>query len=217
MTRTPHALNGPHEIDSAALAIEVLRIAMGSIWLLNLIFVVDPANEWFDPSRFSAIAGSFAPSTLVGPGIADFIAARPIIFAWLIALMTAYLAAAFLLGVTTRFACLVGFVASSLFVLTQWGTIWSMPGGTDVGAHPLYLAMYVVLFLGGAGRHVSANERVWLRWRARLLRMPRLGAAPSQRASVPVAAERGVSTPGRSSPSGLPAGSVRTGALSKGP
>ncbi len=217
MTGTPHASDGPHEMGSATRGIEVLRIAMGIIWLLNLIFVVDPANDWFDPSRFAAIAASFAPSTLIGPAMADFIAARPVIFAWLIALMTGYLAGAFLLGVTTRFACLVGFVASLLFLLTQWGTIWSMPGGTDVGAQPLYLAMYVVLFLGGAGRYVSAEARAWMRWLTPLPRGLRRLADPRRGATAPNATKARVSAPVRSSPPGISSGPTRTMARSEGP
>lgn len=179
MTQTEPGLGHPRETDPAGFGIEVLRIATGIVWLFNLIFVVDPANEWFDPSRFAGIAASFGPSTPVGPAVANFIAANPAIFSWLLALMTAYLAMAFLLGITTRMACLVGFGASSFFLLTQWGAIWSMPGGTDVGAQPLYLAIYVALFLGGAGRHLALDDGLWVTWQARFPRILRLVAAAS--------------------------------------
>ncbi len=165
----------PHR---AVLGVELLRIGIGVIWALNLIFVVDPANAWFNPSSFAGLAGSFGTSTVGGPGLADFVASNPVLFAWAIGLLTAYLALAFLLGFTTRLACAVGGATAAVFLWTQWGTIWSIPGGTDVGPHPLYLLIYVALFVAQAGRHLSLDARVWKGSRLRFPRAARWLTAP---------------------------------------
>ena len=143
--------------DRAVLGVELLRIGVGVVWALNLIFVVDPANDWFDPSAFATIAGSFRASTVGGPGLADFVASNAVFFAWALGILTAYLAFAFLLGFTTRLASLTGASTAAVFLWTQWGTIWAVPGGTDVGPHPLYLLIYIALFVARAGGHLSLD------------------------------------------------------------
>jgi len=143
---------------------EVLRIAIGLVWAANLLFIVLPsANYW---ASFASVAASYGAATPGGPGFANLVASNPTFFAWTIAIITTYLAVAFLLGVTTRLACVVGFVASLLFLWTQWGQTFVFPGGTDVGAHPLYLVIYVALFVGGAGRFWSVDGWVWRTGRA---------------------------------------------------
>jgi hypothetical protein len=140
-------------------AIDLLRIGVGTVWLLNLTFIVDPQNRYW--ATFSSTALSFAPTTIGGPGLADYVAAHPLIFAWSIALVTGYLAAALILGVTTRLACFVGSFFSAVLLATQFGTTFLFPGGTDVGAHPLYILVYAVLVVGGAGRSLSLDQ--WLK------------------------------------------------------
>jgi uncharacterized membrane protein YphA (DoxX/SURF4 family) len=134
---------------------------MGLVWSLNLLFIVNPQNAYF--STFSATAQSFASTSLGGPGFAAFVAQNGTVFAWAIAVLTAYLAVAFLLGFSTRIACVVGAVASVFFLVTQVGSTFFFPGGTDVGPHPLYLLVYAVLLIGGAGGTLSVDR--WLRER----------------------------------------------------
>jgi len=163
-------------MSSGDRAIETLRIGLGVIWALNLLFIVIPAADYW--GSFSSVAASFGSSTPGGPGLADFIAAHPLFFAWLIAVATAYLAVAFLLGFTTRLACVVGMIASAFFLWTQYTTTFAFPGGTDVGPHPLYLAMYVILLVGGAGRFWSVDRRLWRSGKTILRRLGRWVAAP---------------------------------------
>lgn len=137
-------------------AIEVLRIGIGVIWAFNLYFIVEPSAQYF--ATFQSVAAAYGPETLGGPGIADFVAAHSLFFAWAIAIVSFYLAAAFILGFTTRVAMVVGAVASVFFFLTQWVPTFMLPGGTDVGAHPLYIAIYIALFLGGAGSIYSLDS-----------------------------------------------------------
>jgi len=143
----------------SSLAIEMLRIGVGVIWALNFVFVVAPGNHYF--GNFGQIALSFAPTTLGGPTLAQFVAAHATVFAWLIALLTGYLAVAFMLGLTTRWACLAGGIFSAVLLGTQFGNTFVFPGGTDVGEHPLYLLIYVALVFGGAGQALSADQ--WIR------------------------------------------------------
>ncbi|HEV2519106.1 MAG TPA: hypothetical protein VGX00_00590 [Thermoplasmata archaeon] len=140
-------------------AIDVLRVGAGLVWLVNLVFIVDPSNRYW--STFSATALSFAPTTIGGPGFAQFVAQHPLFFAWTIAVLTAYLAAALLLGLTTRIACFIGASFSAVLIATQFGSTFLFPGGTDVGAHPLYILIYAVLVLGGAGKTFSLDA--WIR------------------------------------------------------
>ncbi len=160
------------------MAIDLLRVGMGAIWALNLVFIVDPSNRFFP--TFESVALSFAPTSLGGPGVANFVAAHPGIFAAITAFLTAYLAVAFLLGVTTRLACVVGGLASIVFLLTQWLSTFGVPGGTDVGPHPLYLLVYLVLYLGGAGTYVAVDHWIWRTGRARFPRLSRWVAAPRE-------------------------------------
>lgn len=140
-------------------AIDLLRIGVGLVWLVNLVFIVDPQNQYW--ASFSTTALGFAPTTVGGPGLAEYVAAHPLFFAWGIALVTGYLAVALILGVTTRIACFVGSFFSALLLATQFGTTFLFPGGTDVGAHPLYILVYAVLVVGGAGHSLSLD--VWVR------------------------------------------------------
>ena len=177
LIRTPTKFPFLHEHT-----IDVLRIGAGLVWLVNLVFIVDPSNRYW--STFSATALSFAPTTVGGPGLAQYVAQHPLFFAWTIALLTAYLAAALLLGFTTRIACFVGASFSAVLIATQFGSTFLFPGGTDVGAHPLYILIYAVLVLGGAGRSLSLDA--WLRsalhrWRVSrpATRLPRAFGRPS--------------------------------------
>ncbi|MGB6501083.1 MAG: hypothetical protein WBG19_06765 [Thermoplasmata archaeon] len=154
--------------------IEILRIGVGVVWAVNLLFIVDPANQYF--GNFAETARSFAPTTLGGPALANFVASNAVIFSWIVALLTAYLAVAFLLGLTTRLACLFGGIFSALLLGTQVGSTFVFPGGTDVGEHPLYLLIYMVLVFGGAGQALSADQWIALaiaRFRASLSSRPR--------------------------------------------
>ncbi len=162
--------------DRAWRGLDVLRILLGVIWAANLLFIVLPAADYW--GSFADVAASYGPTSLGGPGFANFVAASPTFFAWLIAVATAYLAFAFLFGFTTRLACAVGFAASVVFLLTQWTTTFAFPGGTDVGAHPLYLAIYVALFVGGAGRFWSLDAWIWRTKRARLVGLAKWIATP---------------------------------------
>ena len=158
-------------------AIEVLRILIGVVWLANLLFVVDPANNYW--STFGSAAQSYGPTSLGGTAFANYVAANPTFFAWLIALATAYLAIALILGVTTRLALLVGSAASVVFLVTQFGSTFVFPGGTDVGAHPLYLVIYAALWIGGAGQSLSVDGLLWKRGWGRKVPAAEYFASPS--------------------------------------
>ena len=154
----------------ASRAIELLRIGVGLVWLLNFVFVVAPGNDFFGGFRQTAL--SFGPTTLGGPGLAQFVAAHATIFAWLVAILTGYLAVGFLLGLTTRWACLFGGVFSAVLLGVQVGSTFVFPGGTDIGEHPLYMLVYVALVFGGAGQALSAD-----RWIATALAQRRIRRA----------------------------------------
>lgn len=158
------------------MSIDLLRVGMGFVWALNLVFIAAPSNEFF--ATFHDVALSFAPESLGGPGVADFVATNAVFFAWATALLTAYLAVALVAGVTTRLACVAGAVASILLLVTQFASTFAFPGGTDVGPHPLYLLVYLVLFAGGAGKYVAVDHWVWRTGRARFPRLSRWLAAP---------------------------------------
>jgi uncharacterized membrane protein YphA (DoxX/SURF4 family) len=174
----PDRLRAAWASDRQGVSIEVLRVGMGVIWLLNLVFVLVPANQFF--STFRAVAISFAPTSLNGPGVADFVAAHAAVFAGVTAAVTAYLSVAFLLGFTTRLACLVGAGASLLFLLTQFASTFETPGGTDVGPHPLYLLIYLILFVGRAGRYLSLDRRLAAGRPARYPRLSRWLSSPAE-------------------------------------
>ncbi|MFI5418747.1 MAG: hypothetical protein ACHQ2Y_07640 [Candidatus Lutacidiplasmatales archaeon] len=149
----------PSAIVSGSASMDILRLGMGVVWLFNLLFIIDPQNSYF--GSFADTARSYAPSTFGGPGLADYVAAHATFFAWSIALTTGYLAIAFLLGLTTRLACFVGSLFSAVLFATQVGSTFVFPGGTDVGPHPLYILIYGVFLVGGAGRHFAVDP--WLR------------------------------------------------------
>ncbi|HYK93385.1 MAG TPA: hypothetical protein VEY07_05010 [Thermoplasmata archaeon] len=159
-----------------AAAVELLRVGLGCVWALNLVFVLAPSNQFF--STFADTALSFEPTTLGGPGVADFVAANAVVFSAAIAGTTAYLAVALLLGATTRLACWIGIAFSSVLLLTQVGSTFLIPGGTDVGPHPLYLLIYLVLILGRAGRYFAFDHWMWERGHVRFPRLSRWVASP---------------------------------------
>ncbi len=170
-----------------AITVEVLRLGLGVIWTLNLIFVVAPQNAFF--SGFSSTAAAYAPTSLGGPAMANFGAAHPLFFAWAIAGATGYLSVALLVGLTTRIACGVGIVLSLGLLVAQFGITFQIPGGTDVGPHPLYLLIYGVLLFGGAGRRLSIGS--WLRVHGTIDGLRRLVAKPRAdfaKAGRPIAA-----------------------------
>ena len=81
-----------------------------------------------------------------------------------------------ILGLTTRWVCLVGGIFSAVLLGTQIGSTFVFPGGTDVGEHPLYLLIYVVLVFGGAGQAYSMDHWIagaWARRRAAVSARPR--------------------------------------------
>ncbi|MCI4372983.1 MAG: hypothetical protein L3K02_05015 [Thermoplasmata archaeon] len=123
-----------------------LRLGLGLLWAVNLVYIFDPSNQFW--SGFGSTAASYSSQTLGGGGLALFVADHPLLFAGLIAGVTLYLAVAFLLGLSARAACVVGALFNLALLMTQWTQISTFPGSTDVGAQPLYLAMYVALFLG---------------------------------------------------------------------
>jgi hypothetical protein len=94
-----------------------------------------------------------------------FVAAHAPVFAVLVAAGTGYLALAFLLGATTRIACIVGAVFNASLLVTQIGGLLTIPGGTDIGPQPLYLLVYAALFVG-AGLDALSVDRWWATTRA---------------------------------------------------
>jgi uncharacterized membrane protein YphA (DoxX/SURF4 family) len=156
-------------------AIPALRIGIGIVWAVNSLFILLPANQFF--ASFGSTAGSFAGSTLGGPGISNFVASNAGAFSILLAGVTLYLAIALVLGLTTRIACVVGAVFSLFLVLTQFGVTFFFPGGTDVGPHPIYILVYVALLIGQAGRTFSLDGWLSARWvTGRLSRAQRVPA-----------------------------------------
>jgi hypothetical protein len=135
-----------------------LRVTLGLVWCFNLIFIFDPENAFF--STFAATAGAFGPSSLGGPGLPAFVAASPVLFSVVIAAVSVYLAIAFLFGLTTRLACCLGAVFAVLLLVSQFGTTFGIPGGTDVGPMPLYLASYLALTVGRADYYLSLDARL---------------------------------------------------------
>jgi hypothetical protein len=174
--------------DSKGIAIDFLRIGIGLVWTFNLIFILAPSNQFF--AGFQSVAGGFGSTTLGGPGLATFVATYPGFFAWTIAVLTGYLAVAFLAGITTRLACLVGGAASVAFLLTQFTSTFALDGsGTDVGAHPLYLLIYLILFVGGAGQYLAVDRWVWASGHANFPRLSRWLASPRGSSPGPTAAK----------------------------
>lgn len=139
---------GHHDIspDRSRRGVALLRLGVGAAWLANAYFVLDPANQFF--SSFSGVASSFGASTAGGPAVADFVAQNPFVFSILIAAVTVSLAIAFLSDVAVRTACLVGAAFNIALLVSQWGQVTTIPGGTDIGPQPLYLIAYGVLWVG---------------------------------------------------------------------
>jgi uncharacterized membrane protein YphA (DoxX/SURF4 family) len=159
----PERVPEPPGADStpAVRALMVLRIGLGIVWTLNLLFILDPSNAFFP--TFASTASSFESTTLGGSAIPTFVSAHANVFAALTAGVTVYLAIAFLLGLTTRAACWVGLVFNGLLLLTQYGQIVIIPGGTDVGPHPLYLLTYSTLLVAGTAGPWSLDAWLGLR------------------------------------------------------
>jgi len=132
--------------DRSRTALALLRLGLGFVWLANVAFIVDPANDFF--SSFANVAGSFGGSTLGGSEFASTVAAHPLVFSILIAGSTVGLAVCLLGDVWVRPACVVGAVFNLALLVTQWGQTVVIPGGTDVGPHPVYLVGYLALFVG---------------------------------------------------------------------
>lgn len=128
-------------------AILGLRLGLGIVWAVNLLFIVLPQANFF--GTFSATAASYEGSTLGGGGLPAWVAAHPAPFSVAVAVVTAYLAVAFLTGRTVRIACLVGSGFAVALLITQWATTFAVPGGTDVGPQPLYIVAYAALALAG--------------------------------------------------------------------
>ncbi len=51
--------------DPKGMSIDLLRVGVGLVWVLNLIFIVDPTNQFFPTFRGTVL--SFAPTSLGGP------------------------------------------------------------------------------------------------------------------------------------------------------
>jgi uncharacterized membrane protein YphA (DoxX/SURF4 family) len=154
------------------------------------MYIIDPANRWFP--TFAATVRSFGPTSYGGPGLAGFVADHPEIFALAIAGVTAYLALAFLTGLSVRVACVAGAVFNLGLLATQFTTL-TIPGGTDVGPHPLYLVAYVGLFVARGGPLFSVDPWAHLRrvrW-SRGLRSPRRSSGRSTPGAEPVGAASG--------------------------
>jgi uncharacterized membrane protein YphA (DoxX/SURF4 family) len=163
--------------DPKGMSIDLLRVGLGLVWTMNLLFILVPSNQFF--SGFQSVASGFQSSSLGGPGFASYVAAHATFFSNAVALLTGYLAVAFLLGFTTRFACFVGEVASVIFLITQFGSTFNLSGsGTDVGPHPLYILVYVILFAAGAGQYVAVDHWIWSTGRARFPRLSQWLASP---------------------------------------
>ena len=159
--------------SSSRRAIELLRIALGGIWAVNLLFIVYPAADYwatFSTLVQSSVGGSSGAGTISGLVLDD-----PLLFAWAVAGVTVYLAVAFLLGIGTKIACVIGAVFSAALFGLGLGSTFAFPGGTDVGPHPVYLAAYAALYLGDAGTSFAVNRHsvtdFSTKWLRRALRL----------------------------------------------
>ncbi|MCI4325878.1 MAG: hypothetical protein L3K00_08400 [Thermoplasmata archaeon] len=142
--------------------IALLRLGLGAVWAANAVYILDPANQFF--SSFSGVAASFGSSTIGGPGLAQFVAQQPFVFSAVITAITLGLAVSFLSDVGVRVACLVGAAFNVALLVTQWGQIATIPGGTDIGPQPLYLLGYAVVWVGYQAGDLSltATFRTWV-------------------------------------------------------
>jgi hypothetical protein len=164
----------PRDFWHGGHTIEFLRVGVGVVWLINLVFIIDPANHYW--STFSSVALTYAPSTVGGPGFAQYVSGHPLFFSWVVAIATGYLGVALTFGLTTRLACFVGSFFSAILLATQFGVTFFFPGGTDVGEHPLYILIYSGLLLGSAGTGYSLDT--WLRETLAARRLARPTPAP---------------------------------------
>jgi hypothetical protein len=124
----------------------LLRLGIGAVWAANCFYILDPANRFF--SSFSGVAASFGSSSAGGPGFANFVSQFPYVFSILIAASTFVLAFSFLSDVGVRVACVAGAVFNMALLVTQWGQLATIPGGTDIGPQPIYLMVYAVVWVG---------------------------------------------------------------------
>jgi uncharacterized membrane protein YphA (DoxX/SURF4 family) len=137
---------GDRAADRARTSVALLRVGLGLVWLANCVYILDPANVFF--ASFSGVAQSFGASSAGGPGLAELVSQYAFLFSILIAAVTVSLAVAFLSDVGVRAACVVGAAFNAALLLSQWGQIATIPGGTDIGPQPLYLIGYAVVFVG---------------------------------------------------------------------
>ena len=172
-------LRAAWRMNPKGVTLDLLRIGIGLVWALNLMYILAPSNRFF--AGFQSTAGGFGSSSLGGAGFASFAASHATLFAWGIALLTGYLAVAFLAGLTTRLACVVGGVASTAFIVTQFYSTFALNGtGTDVGPHPIYILVYVILFTGMAGQYFALDHWFWVSGHARFPRLSRYIASPRE-------------------------------------
>jgi hypothetical protein len=154
-TRRPPSGGDPFVGLDARRGLLALRLGIGTVWALNLIFIFDPVNGYF--SGFGATAVSFAGQSLGGTGFPLFVASYPTLFSTLIAGVSLYLAVSMLLGATTRWGCVVGIGFAIALLISQFGSTFVIPGGTDVGPMPIYVTVYAALYLGHAERNFSLD------------------------------------------------------------
>jgi hypothetical protein len=131
-----------------ARALASLRLGLGVIWALNLLYIVDPRNRFL--TTFAPTVQTATSPVAGGPEFVAFVSAEPIAFALATAALTAFLAVAFLAGVAVRAACLAGGAFNAALLWLQLGSLLAVPGGTDVGPHPLYLVAYAALWIASA-------------------------------------------------------------------
>ncbi|MCI4365209.1 MAG: hypothetical protein L3K10_04000 [Thermoplasmata archaeon] len=183
MSANPEEIAGPglrRPTDLSRRGMLALRLGLGVLWSFNLVYIFDPANQYW--STFRSTAQAYGGLTLGGNGFAVFVAAHSTFFALAIAGVTLYLALAFLLGLSTRAACLIGGAFNLALFVTQWAQITTLPGATDVGAQPLYLAMYAALFLGYEAPRLSLDSLLSRTLARRSTRRP--GARPMRSGAV---------------------------------
>ncbi|MGA7924083.1 MAG: hypothetical protein WCA77_08920 [Thermoplasmata archaeon] len=105
----------------------LLRICLGLIGPINLLSIMDAANQIL--SSFTATALPFAPRTLSGPGLANAAATHPTGGSGLVAAITICLAIGLPLGVTTRAAYIAGTALNAALSLHNSGSFGQCPAG----------------------------------------------------------------------------------------
>jgi hypothetical protein len=148
--------------DRGRRGIAFLRLGLGLAWIANAVYILDPSNDFF--ASFSGVAASFGGSTAGGPALANFVSAYAMVFSIGIAAITVSLAISFLSDVAVRAACLLGAGFNVALLVSQWGQISTLPGGTDIGPQPLYLIGYAALWVGYRPGELSVSSlaRSWL-------------------------------------------------------